>query len=337
MRKIKVHFVCLGNAYRSRLAEAYAKSLHLDKFEFSSSGVAAHLFEQRLPIYSELIAKNHQLLRFLSDGQQQTTAKLLDEQDMIIFMHPDVLEQARKEYRMNMFKVHCWKIEDLWQICLEKKVKETDYKMREQLAEQTFTKIKQHVDRLAKQITASSWVDVINSDNQDVGYKQPLDLANKKGLWHRSVHAMVRLHDGRYVIEKRSNKIIFAPGLLDITVGGGIDAGETPEQAIIREIKEEIGVKIRPDQLKLLNVTEGSRYHPKYRRYSRGFSYNYFVRLEPNQEGLKAQQSEVAQLMLASHAQVKKLVRSHRLKHFGRLNYLYKLYRDNLKLAEEQI
>ncbi|HEU5004646.1 MAG TPA: NUDIX domain-containing protein [Candidatus Saccharimonadales bacterium] len=335
MRKIKIHFVCLGNAYRSRLAEAYAKSLNLKGFEFSSSGVAAHLFEQRKPYYADLLAKNHMLLRFLSATQVQTSSKLLDEQDMIIFMHPDVLEQAKKEYQINMFKVHCWNIDDLWQICLERKVSESDLDKTVKLAEETFQKIKRDVDRLASQITKSSWVDVINSDNQDVGYAQSLDTANKKGLWHRSVHAMIRLPDGRYVVEKRSNKIIFAPGLLDITVGGSLDPGETPEQAAIREIKEEINVEIRPDQLKLLNITKGSHYRPKYNRYSRGFSYNYFVQLEPGQGLLKPQQSEVAQLMLATHPQAKKLVRNHRLKHFGRLNYAYKLYRDNLKLAEE--
>ena len=40
-QKIKVHFVCNGNIFRSRLAEAYAKSLGLGQLEISSSGVVA--------------------------------------------------------------------------------------------------------------------------------------------------------------------------------------------------------------------------------------------------------------------------------------------------------
>lgn len=334
-RKIKVHFVCLGNAYRSRLAEAYAKSLQLRGFEFSSSGIAAHLFEQRNPHYTDLIAKNHQMLRFLSPGQRQTTSKILAEQDVIVFMEDSVLREAQKMFTFNYFKVHCWDIEDLWEACLRLKVREDDYEKTSEIAERTFQRIKHHVDYLAREMTKSGWVDVVDENNSELDYRQPINTANKKSLWYRGVRVLVRTHDGRYVVEKRANKIFFAPGLLDISLGGYVDVGETPVRAAAREIKEELGVEIKPHQLKLLRIVRGSTYHPKYHMHTKCFSYTYFVELQPGQENMKPQQSEVAQILLATHDQVKKLIRRHHLKHFGRLNYIYKTYKENLKLAEE--
>jgi protein-tyrosine-phosphatase len=38
---MRVHFICRGNVYRSRIAEAYLKSLELEGLEVLSSGTIA--------------------------------------------------------------------------------------------------------------------------------------------------------------------------------------------------------------------------------------------------------------------------------------------------------
>ncbi len=54
----------------------------------------------------------------------------------------------------------------------------------------------------------------------------------------------VVLRENRFLVIRRSAHVV-APGALCFP-GGGIEAGETEEQALVREFQEELGVAIRP-------------------------------------------------------------------------------------------
>ena len=56
--------------------------------------------------------------------------------------------------------------------------------------------------------------------------------------------------EGQYIVQQRSLKARFYAGKWDVT-GGGVLAKETPEEAIIREVKEELNLEICPEQLTL--------------------------------------------------------------------------------------
>ena len=62
-------------------------------------------------------------------------------------------------------------------------------------------------------------------------------------LIHRSVRIVVYHPDGQsMLLQKRSpDKDIF-PGRWDMAVGGHVDSGETPDQAAVREMGEELGI-----------------------------------------------------------------------------------------------
>jgi isopentenyldiphosphate isomerase len=62
----------------------------------------------------------------------------------------------------------------------------------------------------------------------------------------RLLHAVVHLHifnsKGEVYLQKRPEWKDIQPGKWDTSVGGHIDYGETPEQALIREVSEELGI-----------------------------------------------------------------------------------------------
>ncbi|MBM3205204.1 NUDIX domain-containing protein [Candidatus Uhrbacteria bacterium] len=62
-------------------------------------------------------------------------------------------------------------------------------------------------------------------------------------LYKVSVNAFI-FRDGKLLILRRSDDEDFLPGYWE-TAGGGVDQGETLEQAMIREVKEEAGLDIR--------------------------------------------------------------------------------------------
>ena len=58
--------------------------------------------------------------------------------------------------------------------------------------------------------------------------------------------------EGRYILQQRSLKARFYAGCWDVT-GGGVRAGETPAQAAVRETREELGLTLQEQDLKLFH------------------------------------------------------------------------------------
>lgn len=110
-----IHFICSGNAYRSRLAEAYAKSINTSKnVKFSSSGIqASKTKKENGPIcwYAMLISKRNNLVPYLSWSQKQTTQKILKNVDLVVCMNQKHLDYCNNLGWNKKFEV--WNIPDL--------------------------------------------------------------------------------------------------------------------------------------------------------------------------------------------------------------------------------
>ena len=70
-------------------------------------------------------------------------------------------------------------------------------------------------------------------------------------LWRRGVGGP------EILLQKRSQTKTFLPGWWLGSAGGGIDLGETPQVAAVRETKEEVGVDISVDDLYFVCVARG--------------------------------------------------------------------------------
>lgn len=84
---MKVHFVCLGNVYRSRLAEAYLNSKQIPDLTVISSGTVAAVEQKNRPIswVAQRLLDSHKLVPFQKLLRTQTTKELLDSADFTIF------------------------------------------------------------------------------------------------------------------------------------------------------------------------------------------------------------------------------------------------------------
>lgn len=75
----------------------------------------------------------------------------------------------------------------------------------------------------------------------------------KDNMWLKGVSCFVLNQDNKVLIEKRANKGL-TPGKLDLC-SGHIDSGEVPTQAMIRELKEELGIELE-ESMDVIKLTE---------------------------------------------------------------------------------
>jgi protein-tyrosine-phosphatase len=151
-KPICIHFVCTGNAYRSRLAEAYLKSLKLSGFKVSSSGLKALTsLRENGPIcwYAMRIATNNKITEFISRMSLQTNVTHLIKADYVIFMHPDNHQLFLQKYQITLKNYEVWDIPDLHHLGYHKNPN-TENLEREMIhaTEDTFKKIQSRVNDL---------------------------------------------------------------------------------------------------------------------------------------------------------------------------------------------
>lgn len=81
------------------------------------------------------------------------------------------------------------------------------------------------------------------------------DEIHKRGLKHKVVHCWIiekEVNDVFIYFQQRSYSKSDFPGMYDIAYAGHIDAGEEAENAMLRELKEEVGLKINKGDLKYI-------------------------------------------------------------------------------------
>ncbi len=71
-----------------------------------------------------------------------------------------------------------------------------------------------------------------------------------------ALHPVIHLHifdrEGRLYLQKRSMRKDIAPGKWDTSVGGHVDYGEDLLSAVVREAREEVGIKVAESELQFL-------------------------------------------------------------------------------------
>ena len=92
---------------------------------------------------------------------------------------------------------------------------------------------------------ADEILDIVDEHDQVVG-QSPRGEAYARGLRHRCVFIQARDADGRLFVHRRTPTKLVFPSLYDMWVGGVVGAGESYDDAALREAEEELGVSGLP-------------------------------------------------------------------------------------------
>ncbi|MFG3204615.1 NUDIX domain-containing protein [Streptomyces sp. NPDC048192] len=97
---------------------------------------------------------------------------------------------------------------------------------------------------------ADEILDIVDENDQVIA-RCPRGEAYARGLRHRCVFVRARDAAGRLFVHRRTATKLVFPALYDMFVGGVVGAGESYDEAALREAEEELGVTglPRPDFL----------------------------------------------------------------------------------------
>ncbi len=95
--------------------------------------------------------------------------------------------------------------------------------------------------------------DVVN-EHDEVIDRKPRSEVHARGLWHRAVHVLVFNERGEVFLQKRSMQKDTAKGLWDSSTSGHLDSGEDYDTCAVRELREEIGLKVTQTPPRLFKV-----------------------------------------------------------------------------------
>jgi 8-oxo-dGTP pyrophosphatase MutT (NUDIX family) len=94
-------------------------------------------------------------------------------------------------------------------------------------------------------------LEIVDDTDTVIGIRSREEI-HALGLRHREVHLWLVTPDNHIIFQKRSPFKDTFPNLMDATVGGHVEVGQTYEQAAIVEAEEEAGLLITPSQLRPL-------------------------------------------------------------------------------------
>lgn len=88
--------------------------------------------------------------------------------------------------------------------------------------------------------------DVVDEDDQIIGQAAREEVHGNPELIHRVIHILVFNSQNELYLQKRDIHKDVQPGKWDTSVGGHVDKGESYQDAALREMEEELGIKGAP-------------------------------------------------------------------------------------------
>ena len=166
-----------------------------------------------------------------------------------------------------------------------------------------------------------AYFDRIDEDDTLIGGTASYGEVHNQGLWHRGVHAIIYTPEKQVVMQKRAPSLRYHPNEIEVSAGGGVDAGETPAQAVLREIQEELGMSFRETDLRFIGKTKFN--HRTKTQVNKVFMYSYAICVPSERIRLHTNAQETSSAFLIPEKKLRRALRVHRIKDVGKISSLY--------------
>ena len=139
-------------------------------------------------------------------------------------------------------------------------------------------------------------IDVLDENGHPTGLRKEKREIHRDGDWHRAVHVWVIRPDGSLLIQLRAADKLNNPNMWDISAAGHVSAGEGSLVSAVREVEEEIGLKLKETELNFLGTLKQVAILNEGSYTDREFNDVYWVNFEGELSALTLQEEELQEL-----------------------------------------
>ncbi len=152
------------------------------------------------------------------------------------------------------------------------------------------------------------YLDLLDHKGQPNGQKKLRSEVHRDGDWHAAVHAWIVTSNVELLLQKRSPQKDNNPNMWDVSIAGHIPSGEDTALTVVREAEEELGLKLRPEDLELLFTVAQERKTDKYN--NREFDDVYLIHRDLNLGDMVIQKDEVTEVKFLPFPELERLIKS---------------------------
>ncbi len=175
---------------------------------------------------------------------------------------------------------------------------------------------------------AEEYFDVLDENGNQTGKTKLRSEVHRDGDWHRSVHIWILNEKGDVLLQRRCPTKDSNPNMLDISCAGHLTAGDDSLTGAVRELKEELDLDVRPEELKYIDTFRVSKHYTE-SFFNQEFQDMYVLCTSKTIDEMRFQKSEISEIMFVPYKKFKDMVASRQpdlLIHDGEMKALFKLF-----------
>ena len=172
------------------------------------------------------------------------------------------------------------------------------------------------------------YFDILDENGNKTGKTKLRSEVHRDGDWHRAVHIWIINNKGDILLQRRCATKDSNPNMLDISTAGHLSAGDDSLDGAIRELKEELNMDVKPDELQFIKtIKRSSKYTSTF--LNNEFDDLYILRTNKTIDEMSFQKEEISEIFYVSYKDFKNMVRNRQpdlLRYYEEFEILFNLF-----------
>ena len=154
---------------------------------------------------------------------------------------------------------------------------------------------------------SKEYFDILDENGNKTGETKLRSEVHRDGDWHKAVHIWILNNNGDVLLQRRCATKDSNPNMLDISSAGHLSAGDDSLTGAIRELKEELNLDVKPEDLQFIKTLKRSS------KYTETFINNefddlYILITDKSIDDMSYQESEISEIFFVPYKKFKEMV-----------------------------